>query len=106
MLILLRMHLPSIKPLIRTDTSGEEETSRLPRVALSLNQGLGANQNWGSHVVDDVIGEFAGTDLGRAFHQAMEVVSDGFLFDGTFQPSFNQVGGFAPAQIAKHHPPG
>ena len=35
-----------------------------------------------SHMLDDVIAELGAFDLGRAFHQAREIVGDAFAGDG------------------------
>src|SRR5207302_2143232 len=61
------------------------------------------SQNRGGHVFNDVIGKFAGADFGCAWHQALEIVSDLFLFDGALEAAFDQVGGFIPAHVSEHH---
>src|SRR4029077_16985361 len=41
--------------------------------------------------------------FGGAFHQALEVVGYFFLFDGALQALLDQIGGFAPSEMAEHH---
>src|SRR5439155_1759751 len=38
--------------------------------------------------------------------EALEVVRDFFLFDGALHALFDQVGGFGPAKMTKHHDAG
>ena len=52
---------------------------------------------------DDVVAELRALDLGRAFHQAREIVGDALAADGAVQAFQDQVGGFRPAHVAEHH---
>src|SRR4029453_4311853 len=56
-----------------------------------------------SHVFDDVVPELRALDLGRAVHQAREVIRDAFAFDRAAQSFENQIGRFPPAHVPEHH---
>src|SRR6185369_8865141 len=55
------------------------------------------------HVFDNGVGELTGLDFGRAFHQALEIISHSFLFDGALKTAFNQVRSLGPSHETEHH---
>ena len=55
------------------------------------------------HVVDHDLAKAGAADLGRAFHEAGEVIGDLLGLDGFFHRADDQVGGLGPAHVAQHH---
>src|SRR5262245_36212783 len=56
-----------------------------------------------SHVVDDGVGELRRFELGRAVHQAREVVGDPLGADRAVHPLHHEIGRLGPAEVAQHH---
>src|SRR6185503_10383728 len=71
--------------------------------SLSFQCWLRRSQNAGAHVLDNLVSELAGTDLGCALHESLKVVGYSLFFDGPFQATLDQIGGLIPSQEAKHH---
>src|SRR5207248_7612374 len=55
------------------------------------------------HVLNDVIGEFAGAYLRGAFHQPLKIIGNPFLLNGVLYGIFDQTRRFLPANEFKHH---
>src|SRR6202162_3233726 len=55
-----------------------------------------------SHVGNNVAAKLATLDLGRAFHQAREIVSDALARDRAFPTLEHKTAGFPPTPATKH----
>src|SRR6266566_4348664 len=116
MLTLLRI----LKPFYATDLHGSTAASKTREEEFVSNDfygkfwfirvkprksvaALDCAQHRRSHVLDNVIGELAGADLGCARHQALEIVRNRLLLDRSLKPAFNQIRSFVPSQVAEHH---
>src|SRR5579859_1345810 len=55
------------------------------------------------HVFDDGAGKLRSAQLGRAFHQALQVVRNSLLADRSFDTQFDQLANLVPAHEFEHH---
>src|SRR5262249_54291492 len=56
-----------------------------------------------SHVADDGVPEFRGLQLGRAVHEAREVVGDAFGGDGAVHALHDELRRLDPSEVPQHH---
>src|SRR5579863_8270228 len=56
-----------------------------------------------NHVSDDIVAELRTLDFGAAFHEAREIVRYALARDGAVHSSDDEVRGFSPAHVTKHH---
>src|SRR5690606_34942104 len=56
-----------------------------------------------THILDDMCTKLGAFYLRRTFHQACEVICDGFVLDSTIHSFVDQIGSFLPAHMLQHH---
>ena len=91
-----RISLRSVKAMqmpMATDT---------PTPSLCATPSLGSKV-LGLEVFDNRCAELGGADFCRAFHQTFQIVGHAFLEDGFLKSVDNQVSGFLPTEMLKHH---
>ena len=62
-----------------------------------------ADGRYGSHVLDDRFAKGAAREQRCLVHQALKVVGHGLVGNRPFHALDNEVGGFGPTHVAKHH---
>src|SRR5512146_2640034 len=75
----------------------------VPSVSSVVKKSVGCGGKPGVHILDDVVAKLAGLDLGRPFHQALEVIGNLLLLNGCLHGVLDQACRLAPAQEIEHH---